>query len=80
MPRRGQELGGAAAETDGQRIVQVALGIEMSFIRRKLLGGAEGLAGGQDRDLGHRICVFGTQRDQGMAGLVNGDGSLLAGK
>ena len=54
-----QVLRGAPAQADGEGIEQVALGVEVSLIDRELLGDAERPAGGQDRDLGHRVGVLG---------------------
>src|SRR6185312_1080357 len=74
-----QALGGPAAEADGQDIGQVALAVQPPVVGGQRLGVAEGLPGAQDSDPGDRIGVRGQGGDQGVAGLVDGDGSELAG-
>ena len=75
-----EDLGGTTTQADRQRIAQVALGVQVPLVGRQLLGHPERLTGGQDRDLGHRIGVLAAHGDQGVPGLVDGDGTLLAGK
>ena len=71
---------GSSAEADGERVEKVALRVEVALVERELLGHPERLAGGQDRDLGDRVGVLGEHGDEGVAGLVDGDGVLLLGK
>ena len=46
----------------------------------QLFGDAEGLAGGQDGDLGDRVGVGGQGGDQAVAGFVDGHGVFLVGE
>ena len=48
----------------------------MTFVRRQLLGHAEGLSRRQDRHFGDGVSVHRVQGDEGVAGFMNGDGSL----
>ena len=73
-------LRGAAAEADGQGVEQVALGVEVSLIDRELFGDSEGAAGGQDRDLGHRVGVLREEGDERVPGFVDGHGPFLFGE
>ena len=74
------QLGGPAAEADGERIEQVVLAVHVPLDQRQLLGHAEGLARGQDRHLGHRVGVLGQRRHHGVPGLVHRDRVLLLGQ
>ena len=66
------QLGGPAAQAHGQRLGEVVLAVQVALDQRQLLGHAERLPGGQDRDLGDRVGVRGQRGDQGVAGLVHG--------
>ena len=75
-----QVLRGPATQPDGQRVEEVALGVEVALVDRELFGDPERPAGGQDGDLGHRIGVLREESDQGMARLVDRHRVLLLGQ
>ena len=75
-----QDLRRPAPQADGQRVEQVALGVEVALVDRQLLGDPEGPPGGQDGDLGHRVGVLGQEGHQGVARLVDGHRVLLLGE
>ena len=52
-----EELGRAPAEPDRERVLEVALRVQVTFVGGKLLGHPERLTGGQDRDLGDGVGV-----------------------
>src|SRR5205823_1457335 len=74
-----QPFGGPAAEADGQGVSQVAFPVQPPVVGGKRLGQPEGLPGAQDGDPADRVGVRGQGGDQGVAGLVGGDGGELAG-
>ena len=74
-----EQLGGAAAQPHGERVLEVALAVEVAFVDRELLGDAQCLPGGQDRHLGDRVGVRRQRRNQRVPGLVHGDRVLLLG-
>ncbi len=74
-----EPFGGAAAEPDGEGVGQVALPVQPAVVGGERLGQPEGLAGAQDGDPADRVGVRGQRGDQGVAGLVHGDGGEFAG-
>ena len=74
-----QALGGPAAEADGEGVGQVAFPVQPAVVGRERLGQPEGLPGAQHGDPADRVGVRGQRGDQGVAGLVDGDGGQLAG-
>ena len=74
------ELARPAAEADRQHVVEVVLAVEVALDEGELLGDAERLSGRQDRHLGDRVRLVRVRGDEGVAGLVHGDGVLLVGK
>jgi hypothetical protein len=70
-------LGHPAAHADRQRVLQVALAVEMALVDGELLGHPQGLARGQDGHLGHRVPMLGNRGHDGVAGLMHRDRPLL---
>ena len=70
-------LSSTTAQSDSQRIREVALRIEMTFRFWKLLGHAKGRAAGQYRHLGHGISVIRENGDECVTSLVDRDGVFL---
>ena len=69
-----QPFGGPAAEADRKGFGQVAFPVQAAIVGGEHLGQAEGLPGTQDGDPADRVGVRGQGGDQGVAGLVDGDG------
>src|ERR1700760_4137104 len=74
-----QAFGGPAAEADGEGVGQVPFPVQPAVVGGERLGQAEGLPGAEDGDPADRVGVRGQRGDQGVAGLVDGDGGELAG-
>src|SRR5580698_928127 len=74
-----QAFGGPAAEADGEGVGQVAFAVQPAVVGGQGLGQPEGLPGAQDGDPADRHGVRGQRGDQGVAGLVDGDGGELGG-
>ena len=74
-----QAFGGPAAEADGEGIGQVPFPVEPAVVGGERLGQPEGLPGAQHGDPADRVGVRGQRGDQGVAGLVDGDGGEFAG-
>jgi hypothetical protein len=60
-------------------VVELGAPADLVFLGGELLGGAQGHAGGQDGHLVHRVGVGQDGGEEGVAGLVVGDGALLVG-
>src|SRR3984957_11505792 len=74
-----QAFGGPAAEADGEGVGEVAFAVQPAVVGGQRLGQPEGLPGAQDGDPADRVGVRGQRGDQGVAGLVDGDGGEFAG-
>jgi hypothetical protein len=74
-----QAFGGPAAEADGEGVGQVAFAVEPAVVGGEHLGQPEGLPGAQHGDPADRVGVRGQGGDQGVAGLVDGDGGEFGG-
>jgi len=74
-----QAFGRPAAEADGEGVGQVPFPVQPAVVGGERLGQPEGLPGAQDGDPADRVGVRGQRGDQGVAGLVDGDGGELAG-
>ncbi len=74
-----QPFGGPAAEADGEGVGQVVLPVQPAVVGGQRLGQPEGLPGTQHGDPADRVGVRAEGGDQGVAGLVDGDGRELAG-
>ena len=74
-----QAFGGPAAEADREGVGQVPFAVQPAVVGGQRLGQPEGLPGAQHGDPADRVGVRGQGGDQGVAGLVDGDGGELAG-
>src|SRR5580693_9869538 len=74
-----QPFGGPAAQADGQGVGQVPFPVQPAVVGGERLGQPEGLPGAQHGDPADRVGVRGQRGDQGVAGLVDGDGGEFAG-
>ena len=74
-----QALGGPAAQPHGEGVGEVAFAVQPPVVGGEHLGEPEGLPGAQDGDPADRVGVRGQDGDQGVAGLVDGDGGEFAG-
>src|SRR6185437_5140288 len=74
-----QAFGGPAAEADGEGIGQVPFPVQPAVVGGERLGQPESLPGAQHGDPADRVGVRGQRGDQGVAGLVDGDGGELGG-
>ena len=63
------DFGGSAAEADGERVGEVALGVRWRCREGQLLGYPERSAPGQDGDLGHGVGVLVRGRRRGRGRL-----------
>ena len=70
-------LGDAAAQAHDERVGDVLPLVDVALLERELLGDAERHAGGEDRDLVHRVGVLEHVREHRVAALVVGDHLLL---
>src|SRR4029077_5180354 len=74
-----QAFGGPAAEADGEGVGQVPFPVQRAVVGGERLGQPEGLPGAQYGDPADRVGVRGQRGDQGVAGLVDGDGGEFTG-
>src|ERR1700759_4224765 len=74
-----EAFGGAAAEADGEGVGQVPFPVQPAVVGGERLGQPESLPGTQHGDPADRVSVRGQRGDQGVPGLVDGDGDEFAG-
>jgi hypothetical protein len=74
------DLRGPAAQPHCQRIGEVALGVQVAFGLRQLLGHPECRTAGEDGDLRHRVGVVRQGSDERVTGFMDGDRALFLGQ